>query len=300
MERGLSGATLRIAAELEKPVPGGIRAMANAIITHHVPGVAAVLAYGSCIRDAGVDESLIDLYVLTHRLEDVSSRLFTRAACRLLPPNVYYAEVAHAGRTLRSKYAVMTLSEFAARTGPAARSPYFWARFAQPARLVYAADDASRSIVLNAVVEASVRMLQESRKLAKPGEDVITAFVRVLKASYATELRAEKSARAEMLVGASRQYYTDLAALVPPAAAGDCDRNLAAREWRRRKIVGKSLSVARLIKAGFTFEGGADYLAWKIGRHSGEILIMSSWHRRHPVLTGLMLLPKMLRKGAVR
>ena len=150
------------------------------------------------------------------------------------------------------------------------------------------------------MVEASVKMLQESRRLAKPGEDVITAFVRVLKASYATELRAEKSARAEMLVGASRQYYTDLAALVPPVPADDSDRTLAVREWRRRKIVGKSLSVARLIKAGFTFEGGADYLAWKIGRHSGEILIMSSWHRRHPVLTGLMLLPKMLRKGAVR
>lgn len=299
MQRVLPEATLRIAAELGKPVPAGIRAMADAILNHHIPGVTAVLAYGSCIRDAGLDESLIDLYVLTRRLENVSSRLLARLACRLLPPNVYYAECLHAGRTLRSKFAVMTLREFAARMGSSTRSPYFWARFAQPSRLVFAADDASRSTVLKAVVDASMTMLQESRKLAKPGEDILTAFARGLRASYATELRAENRARAKLIVDASRQYYADLAALIP--VANECSGKTSAKqEWRRRKMVGKALSVARLIKAGFTFDGGADYLAWKIGRHSGEVLIMTSWHRRHPVLTGLMLLPKMLRKGAVR
>jgi hypothetical protein len=294
----LPEATLRIAAELEKPVPSGIYEMASAI-RQHAPGVAAVLAYGSCIRDTGLDESLIDLYVLTQRLEDVSSRLFTRIACHLLPPNVYYAECSYSGRTLRSKYAVMPLGEFANRMGSDTRNPYFWARFAQPSRLVFAADDVTRSTVLRAIHEASATMLNESRKLARPGEDILTALVRCLKASYATELRAEKSARAEMIINAARPYYTDLAALIP--LAGERSGNVPARqEWRRRKTIGKALSAARLIKAGFTFEGAADYLAWKIGRHSGEVLIMNSWHRRHPVLTGLMLLPKLLRKGAVR
>jgi hypothetical protein len=297
MERGLSGAVSRIAAELEKPVPAGIRAMADAIIDRRVPGAAAVLAYGSCIRDTGIDESLIDLYVLTRRIDEVSSKLFSRFACRLLPPNVYYAECTHAGRRLRSKFAVMTLSDFARRAA-GARNPYFWARFAQPSRLVFAAEEVSRSTVLKAIAEATITFLHEARKLARPGEDILSALTRTLKASYATELRAEKLGRAEMLVALSRQYYADLAGLVPLIERSA--NSTPEQEWRRRQMVGKALSVARLIKAGFTFEGGADYMAWKIGRHSGEVLIMNSWQRRHPVLTGLMLLPKLLRKGAVR
>jgi hypothetical protein len=273
--------------------------MAHAIVQHLGPGVAAVLAYGSCIRDVGLDESLIDLYVLTRRLEDVSSRWLARMACRVLPPNVYYAECSHAGRTLRSKYAVMPLAEFASRMGPNTRSPYFWARFAQPSRLVFVADDSCRAIIVDAVAKASANMLRESRKLAGPGDDVLATIVRGLSASYATELRAETAARAELIVAAGRKYYMDLSELLPAIGVerGNAD---ARQQWRRRKIAGKLLSVARLIKAGFTFEGGADYLAWKIRRHSGEVLVMNSWHRRHPVLTGLMLLPKMLRKGAVR
>jgi hypothetical protein len=298
MERGLLEAVSLIAAELDRPVPAGIRAMADLIISHR-PGIAAVLAYGSCIRDAALDESLIDLYVLTKRLEDVSGRMLARVACRLLPPNVYYAECIHSGRKLRSKYAVMTLREFASRMKPGTRSPYFWGRFAQPSRLVFAADDVSRTTVVNAVVDASATMVQHSRRLARRDDDDLAAFARALKASYSTELRAEKSGRAETIIEASRPYYANLAALFPssPDVAGT---EFVRQDWRRRRMIGKILSVARLMKAGFTFEGGADYLAWKIRRHSGEVLVMNSWHRRHPVLTGLMLLPKMLRKGAVR
>jgi hypothetical protein len=273
--------------------------MAAVIIRQHVAGVAAILAYGSCIRDAKLDESLIDLYVLTHKLEDVSRGFLTRIACRFLPPNVYYTECPYAGYTLRSKYAVMTLDEFAGRMSRF-HNPYFWARFAQPSRLIYAVDSASRGIVLKAVAQAVETMLVESRKMAKPEDDTLAALIRGLKASYGTELRAEKSAaRAEMIVNANRHYYTRLEALIPSANYRST-KSSTKQDWRRRKIIGKALSAARLVKAGFTFEGGADYLAWKIGRHSGEPLVMSDWHRRHPVLTGLMLLPKLLRKGAVR
>jgi hypothetical protein len=299
MHRDVPDALRRISAELVKPVPAGIYAIAKSIVTNHVRGVAAVLAYGSCIRDASLEESLIDLYVLTRRLEDVSTSIVSRLACRLLPPNVYYAECSHAGQTLRSKFAVMTLSDFAAQMKSSTRMPYFWARFAQPSRLVYAADETCRRHVEGAIAEAAFTMLRESRQLAPPSEDPLHAITRCLKASYATELRAEKSGRAESIVAATRSYYGDLSELVETIDLSG-DKTMVERLWRRRQAKGKLLSVARLIKAGFTFEGGADYLAWKIRRHSGEVLVMSSWHRRHPVLTGLMLLPKMLRKGAVR
>jgi hypothetical protein len=299
MHRDVPEVLRRISAELVKPVPAGICAIAKAIVTERVRGAAAVLAYGSCIRDASLEDSLIDLYVLTKRLEDVSASVVSRLACRLLPPNVYYAECSHGGRTLRSKFAVMTLDDFASQMKPTNRTPYFWARFAQPSRLVFAADEPSRRRVMSAVAEAAFTMLRESRRLAQPGEDSLASIIRCLKASYATELRAEKSGRAESIVASTSDYYADLSRLVE-AFDVSTDRAMAERIWRRRQMKGKLLSVARLMKAGFTFEGGADYLAWKIRRHSGEVLVMNSWHRRHPVLTGLMLLPKMLRRGAVR
>ena len=56
-------------------------------------------------------------------------------------------------------------------------------------------------------------------------------------------------------------------------------------------IEGKFWSVARLVKAAFTFTGGADYMVWKIERHSGHHIELSDWQRRHPVITGFMLLP---------
>ena len=67
-----------------------------------------------------------------------------------------------------------------------------------------------------------------------------------------------------------------------------------------RRLSGKGWSVLRLIKAAFTFQGGADYIVWKIERHSGEKIILTDWQRRHPVIAGLLLLPALLRKGAVR
>jgi hypothetical protein len=297
MDNASAQSTHRIAAELDRPVPAGIREIAAIIVDKHAPGVAAVLAYGSCIRDTGLDESLVDLYVLTHGPEHVSRGFFARTACRILPPNVYYAECTHGSRKLRSKYSIMPLQDFAGRMR-STDSPYFWARFAQPSRLVFAADDRCRSIMMSALVQASATMIAECRRLAMPGDDELAIFARGLKASYATELRAERSARADMIANAGRSYFIELAALFPPA--GGPDPAHAEADWRRRRMIGKTLSVARLIKAGFTFEGGTDYLAWKIGRHSGENLVPKAWHRRHPVLSGLMQLPKLLRRGTVR
>jgi hypothetical protein len=290
--------TRRIAAELDKPVPAGIGDLVDVIVARHAPGVAAVLAYGSCIRDSSLDESLVDLYVLTHGPEYVSTGFFARLACRILPPNVYYAECRRGSCVLRCKYSIMPLQDFAARMNASTGSPYFWGRFAQPSRLVFTADSRCRSIVLSALIEAAATMIGECRRLAMPGDDDLAIFARGLKASYGAELRAERAARADMIANASIAYFTDLAALLPPACGPDPIR--AELDWRRRRMAGKPLSVARLIKAGFTFEDGTDYLAWKIGRHSGEKLVPKEWHRRHPVLSGLMQLPKLLRRGTVR
>ena len=56
----------------------------------------------------------------------------------------------------------------------------------------------------------------------------------------------------------------------------------------------------RLLKAGATYAGGVDYLAWKINRHAGTNIEVKPWQRRWPLLAALTLLPKLLKKGAVK
>ena len=70
--------------------------------------------------------------------------------------------------------------------------------------------------------------------------------------------------------------------------------------WGRRRVEGKLLSVARLAKASTTFDGGADYIAWKINRHAGTNIELKRWQRRCPLLAAISLLPRLLRSGAIR
>jgi len=70
--------------------------------------------------------------------------------------------------------------------------------------------------------------------------------------------------------------------------------------WASRRRRGRILSILRLMKAAFTFTAGADYLAWKISRHSGVEVRLKPWQRRHPIVAAVILLPALMRKGAVR
>lgn len=265
-----------------------VKALSQACRTRHDPGVVAILAYGSCLRDK-TGEGLIDLYVLTRDYKSVSRNPLSRFFCRLVPPNVYYVEAKGA----RGKYAVLPLSKFTQMAR--AQNPYIWARFGQPCEVVYA-DDAQA--VDAALAQCAATMWAEAATLSQAGDDALQALTRLFAATYATELRPESSARASVIVNADRAFYEKAAA--KHLGKNWCSVNTAPANWRSRRMIGKALSVARLVKAGFTFQGGADYMAWKIERHSGVKVEITDWQRRHPVLGALSLLPRLLKKGAVR
>ena len=87
--------------------------------------------------------------------------------------------------------------------------------------------------------------------------------------------------------------------VLPPALSATVRRS-ARRAWAVRRAAGKPLNVLRLVKAAFTFDNGADYLAWKIERHSGFRLELSDWQRRHPILAAPRLLWRLSRRGVLR
>jgi hypothetical protein len=125
------------------------------------------------------------------------------------------------------------------------------------------------------------------------GSAPLDVWTRGFAETYRTELRPESSSRAREIVAANAGFYEDIADLV---GTPDVPRV----SWPQRRWVGKVLSVARLAKAAFTFEGGVSYAAWKIERHSGRKITLSPWQRRHPVIAGILLLPQLLRRGAVK
>jgi hypothetical protein len=70
--------------------------------------------------------------------------------------------------------------------------------------------------------------------------------------------------------------------------------------WSFRRVYGKVLSVARLIKSLLTFDGGLDYVAWKLGRHSGQSIEIPDRVRRYPLIFVWSLLWKLYRRGIIR
>ncbi len=278
-------------ATAEQPVHPAIKVMAEIILLNHQPA-SAVLAYGSALRDANPDTTLIDFYVLTQTAAGVSNNAMSRALCSLVPPNVYYAEHHIKGKAYRAKYAVLPVELLASKLKGDIANPYFWVRFAQPMRLVWAADEVARTRVYQLLARAMETAQANASRLASRALPV-EQWTALFQNTYQSELRPEGTSRAKLIIEMQREHFETIARLAKPVSSSEWS-------WSTRRFTGKLLSIARLLKAAFTFQGGADYAAWKIERHSGVKIEVTEWQRRHPVLASIVLLPKVLKKGGLR
>ena len=77
-------------------------------------------------------------------------------------------------------------------------------------------------------------------------------------------------------------------------------RHVAGFKWFLRRLLGKLLSVLRLMKAAFTFHNGTQYILWKIERHTGVSIEVSNWQKRHPILASTTLFWRLYRNGAFK
>ena len=288
-----------IEATSSKPVVAEIEAIAATIRARHEVSVLAILGYGSCLRGEHVADTLVDFYVIVENYRSTHKNVFSRIANRLLPPNVYYQECSYNGQIIRCKYAVVCLTQFGKKVSPNTKNPYFWARFCQPAALIYVRDDTTRNKVIEALMTAVTTTLSEAEKLA-PSASAHAKWIEILSQTYKTELRPERSNRAVAIVNANPAYYEALHDAVFANSQTPASSTADNSGWRQRRLVGKTLSVLRLVKAAFTFDGGADYLAWKITRHSNVEVNLTPWQRRHPILSAPKLFWQLYAKGAFR
>jgi len=280
-----------VAAELALPVDPRAAGMAAAIAALYPGAARAVLFYGSCLRERELDGLMLDFYLIVSDYRDAYGRGWFALANRLVPPNVFPFE--HDG--LAAKYAVLSEADFARLNGPEAGDVSVWARFAQPSRLVWAKDEAARDAAIAAVARAAPTLLSYALPMA--AGDVLDAWRRGFELTYASELRAERSGRPGSIVDTDAERYRRFGAAALPLAVAVPD---AAGKWRRFRRRGKLLTLVRLAKATTTYAGGVDYLAWKINRHAGTRIEVRPWQRRWPILGALTLLPRLLKRGAIR
>jgi hypothetical protein len=232
----------------------------------------------------------------------VHASLLARVTNAILPPNVYHARKVVAGRTLHAKCSVVSLCAFERRCAHATFEPYFWARFAQRCALLWARDECIRRRVGAALAAAAVVLVQETRPLFGHRPAAGDLWVEAFRRTYGSELRSESDTRGAELYAADSSRYDRIATIVTSGVSAPAAGHLrrARLRWRIRHIAGKPRAALRLLNAAFTFEGGADYLVWKIGRHSAAEIKLSAWQRRHPILASPMLLWRLYRRGAVR
>ncbi len=297
-----------VAEELSLPVDRRVSAMAQAIAAKYGAASRAVLFYGSCLRQKQLDGLMLDFYLIVSDYRAAYGKAWLAAANRLIPPNVFYFE--HDG--LASKYAVLSEVDFRHECSTEAWTVSTAARFAQPSRLVWAANAGATEKIIDTVAFAAPTLLDWTLPVAGDCAGPNVLWGKAFSLTFASELRAEREGRSTAIIEAESDRYDRigrgaLQVLAIKYGAGphgevpfSRSREQAERWWRRKQIKGKIYSVARLAKASFTFAGGADYIVWKINRHAGTKIELKPWQRRHPLLAAISLLPRLLRSGAVR
>ncbi|MFT4613925.1 MAG: hypothetical protein ACI9NT_001067 [Bacteroidia bacterium] len=282
-----------------------LAAMLAALRDRHNDAICAMLVYGSCLRSGDIYDGLLDLYLICDDYHSAYPKALPAAANWLLPPNVFYAEqppMTAGGQTLRAKVTVISLPDFQHGCSTRWFESYIWGRFAQPTHVLYARDAQTRAGVEWALLEAARTLLRRAVP-ALSGQGTLTQlWEQSLGLSYATELRTERSGRAAELASSALEFYTQVTLVHKDSLGfpfsveqvaqdfryqsdpGGRRRLLSRLGWATRRIQGKFLSITRLLKALFTFEGGLDYIAWKLERHSGEKVEIPDRVRRAPLI----------------
>ncbi|MBY0356159.1 MAG: hypothetical protein K2Q12_10605, partial [Rickettsiales bacterium] len=169
------------------------------------------------------------------------------------------------------------------------------------------------------VIEAVAHAVVSFHRATAPwvaGRCSVAEFWQIgLKQTYASEFRAERHGRQDMLVEA---MHTALMArsrallehhsLQGLTLEGEQMLSMLSPTQKKRQrlaqkgrnLISKAQHLLRLAKAAFTFVGGLDYLVYKIERHSGVRLEPTAFQRRHPLLGIGPLFVRGLRARAFR
>lgn len=298
-----------------------VRLLIDQILAGYGEAVQAILFYGSCLHKGEDLEGLFDLYVLVDAYDSVNRTALQAALNKLLPPNVFYLEVPFGEdgeQTVRAKYAILSLDDLQKGTSRRWFHSYLWARFCQPTTIVYMRSEEVAKQVNKAFAQSAVTFI--NRVLPRMPQEFTgrELWATGLALTYRSEFRPEQADQQVRLFDARPEYFEDIACKAVDGSPYQVTRmnergtpiyrvtipnsvRFTSRiTWALRMVQGKLLSVLRLVKGTLTFDGGVDYILWKIKRHSGVTLEASPFLKRHPVLAMCVLSFRLYRRGGVR
>lgn len=303
-----------IAEEIARPVDPRVSAFAASIAAGYGAASRAVLFYGSCLRTTELEGQMLDFYLIVSSYEEAYGKSWLVRANKLLPPNVFPAE--HEG--LVAKIAVLSEADFHRLNRREASAVSVWARFAQPSRLAWNADEKARAKMVDAIAGAPATLMNGALahidEIEKPVH-IGDLWEKGFALTYGAELRAERKGRSQSVVEFAPDWYdqvgraimgeTAIAAsmeddMIKIAAAQEAKIAQEKSRWPALRRNGKLLTLARLAKASGTYAGGIDYLAWKINRHAGTNYEIKPWQRKWPILGAMVMLPRLLAGGAIK
>ncbi|MEM1133646.1 MAG: hypothetical protein AAGH53_11970 [Pseudomonadota bacterium] len=309
----MASLTKLVAEELAIPVDPRISAFAANIAARYPDGAAqTVIFYGSCLRSEKLEGEMLDFYLIVSDYQTAYGDSWMVRANEMIPPNVFPAQ--HDG--LAAKYAVLSEHDFHRLNRVEADTVSVWARFSQPSRLVWSRDEAAADRAAEAIAGAALTLLTGALAHMESDQcDALELWERGYALTYGAELRAERSNRSQSVVDFDPDRYRRFTSAALAGARiraeleGDVVQLLPGQEtaikteqkrWPALRRRGKWMTLARLAKASATYAGGIDYLAWKINRHAGTEIAIKPWQRKWPILGAMVLLPRLLLKGAVR
>ena len=318
MMSNLTELTEQIDHQISRSASPAVGVLVDHLLANYGAAVQAILFYGSCLRTGDDRGGLVDLYVLVDRYRNAFPQSILAGLNKLLPPNVFYLEEPYADRTVRAKYAVLSMEDFICGTSKRWFHSYIWGRFAQPIGLLYTRNDQINQAIQAALAQAVLTFVERvlprvsspftARDLWRIGWEL----------SYRAELRAERPEKLVRLFEDAPDYYnritqTALNILSVPVDIQRDDgtyrytvtitnrsRRMSQLAWIVRSWQGKLLSALRLLKGLLTFRGGVDYVLWKIERHSGVRIEVPSKLKRHPFLATCVIFWRLYRRGAYR
>lgn len=299
-----------IQQEVEKSYHPAVEVFKNHLKEYY-PAAVGILFYGSCLwnldqQSQNLSDNLFDFYVLVANYTETYQNKGQAFVNWLLPPNVYYQELLWEGQAIRAKYAVITQKQFHQGVSPGSIQSALWARFCQPVRLVYVANEIAQHDMVRMLAQAAISMIKHSLPLVPFVFYPATLWMAAFQQTYRSEIRVEKNGRTAQLYQRSKEYYDQLTVAVlkdsPDIIAYNKEENYFVKTgssiawhylkrqinkwgWFSRRLVGKILNFLRLIKALFTFKNALPYAAWKIKRHTDIDIPLSDWNLRHPLLS---------------
>jgi len=298
-------------------IPDSVLLLQEKLLEKYGDAVIAVLFYGSCLHDVSTSEGIIDLYVVVDNYGAINAGRIATMVDWFVPPTVRFLQLTNNGEEVRAKYALISRSDFISGTSTRWFHGYFSARLAQPVAVIYTRDSDSEMLTYKALANAVITLASRTMPMLPSSFQADQLWIQALTLSYATELRSERLGYSEKIINRDRGYYQQvLGAAVAdnllPAEQMKTDTQVyhaeissIRRQWCRfnwmvRRIQGKTVSILRLLKGMYTFEGGLDYLAWKLERHSGQKITIPDKVRRRPLLHIWGLFWQLHRQGVFR